>query len=375
METHISELLDKFPKYKDAANDKWENVPITTRNDIENWTIDKCPEKPVLIAMTSGSTGKPVIVYFNKSAVLSKIDSLKNYYKGFVQENDLFYHFMGPPNLIRASIEGMFFDLNKLCVAFDVPNKDNANKIISAISLAQPSWIIGTISGINALLELGIPIKARAMVVGGSLINKKFQESVCSYFGCKYYFNAYASNEFGVIASNVENSDELVVKSNLLLEVLDDNGKINEEGTGKLLVTDYTNFSMPFIRYVLGDRVILHKENGKTYIEVLGRNDNLFNFDEQMVSSNILIVELNNLLGHDKFYITINHHEISLYDYAEVHILLEDVNKEPIIKEKLTPILRKPPVVIGTEKMIQSANGKYINFIDLRKTKSSGVHW
>jgi phenylacetate-CoA ligase len=64
----------------------------------------------------------------------------------------------------------------------------------------------------------------------------------------------YGASEIGVIAFENPGGELIVSEENLMLEVVDDGGKLLEDGTsGSILITDLHNRALPFIRYRIGD--------------------------------------------------------------------------------------------------------------------------
>ena len=78
-------------------------------------------------------------------------------------------------------------------------------------------------------------------------------------------FNRYGSREVGDISCNCEKSPGLHIIPDIhYLEIVDDEGKEVKPGKeGNIVVTLLTNYTMPLIRYKIGDRGILSNKNCK----------------------------------------------------------------------------------------------------------------
>lgn len=78
-------------------------------------------------------------------------------------------------------------------------------------------------------------------------------------------FNRYGSREVGDVASNCEKSIGLHLIPNIhYLEIVDDEGREVKAGkSGNIIVTLLTNYTMPLIRYKIGDRGILSNKDCK----------------------------------------------------------------------------------------------------------------
>jgi phenylacetate-CoA ligase len=71
-------------------------------------------------------------------------------------------------------------------------------------------------------------------------------------------FNFYGSREISAIAGECANGLLHVFSFNNFLELLDSNNKVVKEGeTGRVIITTLHNYSMPLIRYEIGDMAVL----------------------------------------------------------------------------------------------------------------------
>jgi len=78
-------------------------------------------------------------------------------------------------------------------------------------------------------------------------------------------FNRYGSREVGDIACNCKTSPGLHLIPDIhYVEIVDKNGKEVKPGEpGEIIITSLTNYTMPLIRYKIGDRGILSNKNCK----------------------------------------------------------------------------------------------------------------
>jgi len=78
-------------------------------------------------------------------------------------------------------------------------------------------------------------------------------------------FNRYGSREVGDIACNCKTSFRLHLIPDIhYVEIVDDEGKEVKKGeTGEIIITLLTNYTMPLIRYKIGDRGILSNRDCK----------------------------------------------------------------------------------------------------------------
>jgi phenylacetate-CoA ligase len=85
-----------------------------------------------------------------------------------------------------------------------------------------------------------------------------FQREVIERVFAAPVFETYGSREFTFIAGECDRHQGLHVSmENLLVEILDDNGRPTPLGEeGNVVITDLYNYGMPFIRYANGDRAV-----------------------------------------------------------------------------------------------------------------------
>jgi phenylacetate-CoA ligase len=102
-----------------------------------------------------------------------------------------------------------------------------------------------------------IPYSPRSIVVGAEKIYPFQRELIERVFRAPV-FETYGSREFMIIGGECDRHAGLhLTTENLLVEVVDDSGRPTPDGEeGNVVVTDLTNYGMPFVRYVNGDRAI-----------------------------------------------------------------------------------------------------------------------
>ena len=100
-------------------------------------------------------------------------------------------------------------------------------------------------------------IRPKLVFVGGELCTPMMSRQMAEAFQAPVY-QAYAATECNLIALSCERSRLLhICDPTVLVEVLDDGGKPVAEGeSGTAVVTVLHSRVMPFVRYVLGDRVV-----------------------------------------------------------------------------------------------------------------------
>jgi phenylacetate-CoA ligase len=101
------------------------------------------------------------------------------------------------------------------------------------------------------------PFSPQTIMVGAERIHR-FQRALIEKVFDAPVFETYGSREFMLIGAECDRHEGLhLTAENLLVEVLDDDGRPTPEGEeGNVAVTDLYNYGMPFIRYANGDRAV-----------------------------------------------------------------------------------------------------------------------
>lgn len=110
----------------------------------------------------------------------------------------------------------------------------------------------------RALEERGlVPYAPRSVVVGAEKIHPFQRELIERVFRAPV-FETYGAREFMLIGGECDRHAGLhLTTENLVVEVLDDHGRPTPAGEeGNVVITDLTNYGMPFVRYVNGDRAV-----------------------------------------------------------------------------------------------------------------------
>jgi len=96
------------------------------------------------------------------------------------------------------------------------------------------------------------PLKAVHSTAGN--LKKFMRTEIESVFNCKIY-NYYGTREVGAIASECSEQDGLhIFMDHNILEILNPEGEVCKPGErGEIVITNLNNYSMPLIRYKIGD--------------------------------------------------------------------------------------------------------------------------
>jgi phenylacetate-CoA ligase len=155
--------------------------------------------------------------------------------------------------------EALFHRLynRRMVNSFDL-RTDNAADYIKAINEFQPKTLVGYVAPLVVLAEWIIGTGAKvhkptAVITGAEALNEAQRDLIESAFGAPA-FNTYGSREVGLIGAECAAKTGLHVSiDHMVVETVDDEGRSVSGQPGHVLITDLSNFGMPFVRYRIGD--------------------------------------------------------------------------------------------------------------------------
>jgi len=305
--------------YKQYYDKKFAEMPILNKNILKqkgNQIISEGYEKNKLYKMsTSGSTGTPFVCYQNKEKKKRVQAEIISYSKelGYDVGNKLIYlralstrckkselkQFIQNQNLIDCA------DLSENGIKTILKKLSNLTKKESAMLLAYGS----TYNAIKDYAEKNhVKIRISGAVSGSDMLFDNTRNKIKEMFHCKC-ISRYSNEENGVIGQDLDNGMNnmfLINEADYFIEILDMDkdipvpyGKI-----GRIVITDFFNYAMPFIRYDTGDvgAIEIFEINGvqKRFITQFGgrKTDNIYKPNGERIASNsisTLMWEFNNI--------------------------------------------------------------------------------
>lgn len=251
------EDLPKLPILeKELIRENFDNRRIVAQN---------VSKKRLIYTSTSGSTGESLSFYKDK---ISDSWNWACKFRGFewagYRLGDKNVRVVGNPSIIGKSgkllekIKRSLF--NMLFVpAFEV-KEENIDKLATLISGFKPVMIRGYSSSIYVLAdylhEKSLNVhRPRCVVITGEKCFDWQRRVIEHQFGCGV-FDDYGSEEINSIAHECDKHIGLHVSmENVIVEFVDEHSQAIRDGRiGDIVVTSLNSFSMPFIRYRLGDR-------------------------------------------------------------------------------------------------------------------------
>lgn len=277
MKKLLKYVSENIPYYIDyfAQNKKdplqIDSYPILSRKDyIDNYNrmISLEYNKTELrLSTTSGTTGIPLKVLRTDKEYYTQLISLwrirKKFYK--IVPSSLCLKFCLTKEEAESVKNGVSLEnCNEIVVSlFDLDNEINTQNILKLVNKEKPEFIKSTPTAICNFIMFnknnGInKCEYVRYIESHSEYLFDFQRNIISEFFC----NAQISNEYGCteifgIAQEIPFSKGLqVLSDNAYIEICNDNNKLTTENNieGDLIITGLNSFSMPFIRYKIGDR-------------------------------------------------------------------------------------------------------------------------
>ncbi|NPV03145.1 MAG: phenylacetate--CoA ligase family protein [Syntrophaceae bacterium] len=247
----------------------FQRIPVLTKRDIrqhQELLISKGYEKKRLMeAKTGGSTGKYLHVYFTeqcsewRNACARRHDRWSGWEvgepKAYVWGNPKYQ--TGMKNRLRSFLLSPVLYLDTMAVT-----KDSVCKFAQDWKTAKPTLLFGHAHSLyilaKAVIEHGIDeIRPKAIISSSMALLPHERILIESTFGLKV-FDRYGCEEVGLIASECEMHRGMHINTdNLYVEYLNEDGNPTASGQyGKIVVTDLTNWAMPFIRYRIEDMAV-----------------------------------------------------------------------------------------------------------------------
>ncbi|MEI8200972.1 MAG: AMP-binding protein [Eubacteriales bacterium] len=348
-----------------ASFDDWVTEPGISLEKVNDFLHDKDNigrklDKKCTVSLTSGSTGIPCKVltdkgYNNLAMALYFVRTMRFFEmvkiclrggKYFLIANK---EFSISYNIQRAQI--LYTYLNKFrCASIGVNTL--AEDTIKAINKFKPAILFSYPTAMELLMPL---IKKNALDRSPDIIILGGERCSCSLLkqmrSCmtSHVINTYGSSESGLVACECREGHLHIYSDWTIVEPVDNNYNPVPPGvlSDKILITNLNNYSQPFIRYEIDDRVIYHDEpcacgSVLPFLEVEGRTDDILEFDGKSGKvgvSPITLTDPSEIDGILRYQIIQKR-----YDLLELRLMCEEgYSKQEIsllIQEKLLVMLK-----------------------------------
>jgi len=254
---------------------KFHEIPILTKELLrkhQKELISKdYTERKWFYNSSGGSTGEPTTFMQDYDYKRWCTASNKYYYQDMLDidernvkkiflwgsPRDLFKENVGSRTKINDWLESNNVILN----SFKMTEKD-MKSYIETINHYKPDLIRGYAGSLYELCKfsernnLNI-YKPKKLVSSAETLTSQMRETIEAIFGTKLY-DFYGSRETASIAGECKQGLIHIFSFNNYIEILDSNNNPVSEGQeGRIIITNLHNYSMPFIRYEIGDVAVL----------------------------------------------------------------------------------------------------------------------
>lgn len=226
------------------------------------------PGIQLLAKSTGGSTGVPLHFDYDRASIDRRYATWnRGYHWAGAGPGTKQFYFWGAP-LGKVSARQRWKDAlynwlyrRRVVSSFDFRD-DRAAEYVAQLNCHRPDVLVAYTNPLyafaRAIEEQGlVPYSPRSIVVGAEKLYRFQRERIERVFRAPV-FETYGSREFTLLAAECDRHEGLHLSvENYLFEVLDDDGRPTPAGQeGNLVITDFFNYGMPFIRYANGDRAV-----------------------------------------------------------------------------------------------------------------------
>ncbi|MCW3975378.1 MAG: hypothetical protein NWE86_03950 [Candidatus Bathyarchaeota archaeon] len=252
---------NEIKKLEDLAK-----IPLTTKQEIKNglqknvgYVLNKnCNPNKCRISYTSGSTGMPLRIY----------KSREDLYHHWARQAFAFFEcgVKFRDKIIRVLFprERKDYWLQKFGILRieDVSINQPIHNIINKLSKSKFE-VLQSYPSVYLLLSQYIQnceINPRIIFSAAETLNEKVRREINSVFNTEL-FELYGAYEFGRVAFECDQHCGMhIISDHFIIEVLRDGEQVSPGEEGEIVITGLHNYTMPFIRYRIGDIGILSDE-------------------------------------------------------------------------------------------------------------------
>ena len=190
----------------------------------------------------------------------------------------------------------------------------------------------------------------RILVSSAETLTSEMRKTIEAFFGTKIY-DFYGSRETASIAGECLKESMHVFSFNNYVEIVNQDGRSVDEGEdGRVIVTNLHNYSMPFLRYEIGDRAILGSKNCvcnnflPTLKKIHGRTEEQFLTKDGKIVIGYYFVHLISVVLNKGF---IKKFQVIQEDYDRIKILA--VLDKGLPQTEMNEIEKKIKIQMGEE--------------------------
>jgi Coenzyme F390 synthetase len=288
-----------------AHFDEWITTKDVTLNEVEIFLkdLDNIGRKikgKYLVFTTSGSTGNPLVALYDQSTnnVMTGINMMRS----FARKADFMAFIKGGGKAMGVFATGGFYLGNSSVRArlLSMPWKKRQfgvtsalypiARIVAELNAFKPTMLGGYPTILELLIDErkrgGYRIQPILIMTGGEYLSPQLRSSLEEAFGCTVQ-TSYSCTEGGTIACECPEKHFHINDDWIIVEPVNHQNEPVADGvqSDKILITNLSNYTQPFIRYEVTDRVIMHHEpcscnNPSPWLTLEGRTDDILTFHE-----------------------------------------------------------------------------------------------
>jgi len=265
--------------------DKMDELPLLTKDDVrENIHFfmfsDLHDKKNMHRIQTSGSTGQPFVCYADKFQLEMRFATTLRALEmtGWVfgdKQLRLWHQTLGMTRIqtFKERLDA-FFMRRTFVPAFEMTS-ESIEDLFDLIEKVQPVLIDGYAESFNFVASgtnRNLSHKPRAVMSSAQELTDATRLNIEQKFRTKV-FDKYGSREFSGIAYQCsEGKNHHVQEESYLVELLVDGRPANPGEVGEIVITDLNNFSVPLIRYRIGDLAVAVEQTpcrcGRSHMQI-----------------------------------------------------------------------------------------------------------
>lgn len=241
-------------------------LPVLTKDIVRN-NIDKLIAKKkyaskLIESGSSGSTGEPLKYYITQeSQDMSNAAAFRGWGWAGFSTGDRIVNLAGCPYQMIGKSElskriAYAITRHQFLQAFNL-DENTIHQYIEFIRKYKPKAIRGYSSSIyllaKAMKKYGIQdIQPHTVITHGETLSWEMRQTIENQFGCKV-FDGYGGEGMLIAMQCGEHDGYHLTAENLVVEFIKQNEHVSAGELGEIVLTDLTNYGMPFIRYKIGD--------------------------------------------------------------------------------------------------------------------------
>lgn len=396
--THVPFYRDRLDAVFDGNKidfSKWNEIPLLTRQ------IAQANEKklhaetvpPHLGAVrkseTSGSMGRPLRFFSNDLMDVASLAMTDRLYRWWRFDGSRSMVNFVPPRLdlpdpgktITHGWRSGFLEGTNTMRS----SSGDIDSHIDWLCEVRPDYLVSYPSMIRSLAERtrerNAKLRFERIITRGWMVDKEVWKLCREVFHTRLV-DQYGANEIGQVACQCPHCGAYHINSEVVLvEILDQEGAPVLPGdTGRVVLTSFYNYAMPFIRYEIGDFAQLAQARADCEIalprikRIMGRYRNTFTLrDGRTIYPNPAMSRFREFFSYKQIQVVQTDFEQLEVRYvpAEKDHSVDEAGLERWLQEELDPDFRVRPVSVDAIPALPS--GKYEDFVSLVEPRNSSV--